>query len=64
MLDLEDVHVFDDGIVDEVHVPEDLTPGDYLLSWRWDCEESTQVAGACCPPVVVLGRYRQRLAGL
>ena len=25
-----------------VKVPH-LPPGDYVLGWRWDCEESTQV---------------------
>ncbi len=29
---------------DEVEVPSDLPAGKYLLSWRWDCEESTQVS--------------------
>ena len=24
-------------------VPASLPPGDYVLGWRWDCEESTQV---------------------
>ena len=31
------------SIVDRVAVPGDLEPGDYLLSWRWDCEQSSQV---------------------
>lgn len=30
-------------ISDHVFVPKDLTPGDYVLSWRWDCEETAQV---------------------
>eukprot|EP00966_Prymnesium_polylepis_P326944 7382820-Prymnesium_polylepis.2 len=27
------------GIVDKVRVPESLAPGDYVLSFRWDCEQ-------------------------
>jgi len=30
-------------VVDEVVVPDGLEPGDYLLSWRWDCEQTTQI---------------------
>lgn len=38
---------FDYNIVDHVQVPEDIEPGDYTLSWRWDCEESKQVWQTC-----------------
>ena len=24
-------------------IPEDITPGAYVVSWRWDCEETAQV---------------------
>ena len=34
-------------IVDVVRIPADLTPGAYVLGWRWDCEESTQVWASC-----------------
>jgi hypothetical protein len=34
-------------IVDKVQIPADLTPGDYVLGWRWDCEESHQVWMSC-----------------
>ena len=30
-------------VVDQVHIPADLKPRKYVLGWRWDCEESTQV---------------------
>jgi len=33
-------------IVDKVHVP-NLEPGAYVLSWRWDCEQSAQVWSNC-----------------
>eukprot|EP00660_Eupelagonema_oceanica_P019760 gene19760-biopygen44345 len=28
--------------MDRVAIPDNLEAGEYLLSWRWDCEESTQ----------------------
>ena len=34
-------------IVDTLRLPEDLAAGDYVLGWRWDCEESTQVWANC-----------------
>lgn len=41
----------DDGMVysilDRVHVPEAMAPGSYLLSWRWDCEQSHQIWQNC-----------------
>ena len=30
------------SVVDEVVVPPELEEGSYLLSWRWDCEQSHQ----------------------
>ena len=30
-----------------MRLPDNLETGDYLLSWRWDCEESTQVWENC-----------------
>ena len=30
-------------VVDMVRVPADLAPGAYVVQWRWDCEESSQV---------------------
>lgn len=30
-----------------MEVPNDLPSGDYLLSWRWDCEQSAQVWQNC-----------------
>jgi len=36
------------GLVsDMVLIPKDLKPGNYVLSWRWDCEETAQVWGNC-----------------
>ena len=30
------------SIVDSVVVPHDLAPGEYALSFRWDCEQTPQ----------------------
>ena len=36
-------NIWEWSILDAVEVPEDLEPGAYVLSWRWDCEQSAQV---------------------
>ncbi len=41
------------SIADYVRVPESLEQGRYLLSWRWDCEESTQVWQNCADIAVI-----------
>jgi hypothetical protein len=40
-------------IVDEVVIPATLAPGDWILGWRWDCEESTQVWASCADVTIV-----------
>ena len=35
------------NIMDQVRVPRRLSPGDYVLSWRWDAEELPQVWTNC-----------------
>lgn len=58
-----DPHVFTDplpganfheyAIEDELRVPTDLPPGEYVLGWRWDAEMTSQVrtrAGHSTPP--------------
>jgi len=35
------------SIIDHVVVPRDIEPGPYLLSWRWDCEQSKQIWQNC-----------------
>lgn len=32
---------------DRVVLPSSLAPGDYLLSWRWDCDTTPQVWQNC-----------------
>jgi len=39
-------------IVDTVRVPASLAPGAYVLQWRWDCEESSQVWLNCADVMV------------
>lgn len=41
------------NIVDKVQVPN--TPGDFVLSWRWDCEETAQVWTNCGDVKIVSG---------
>ena len=38
---------FDWVLVDQVQVPAELQPGNYILSFRWDCEQTPQVWSAC-----------------
>lgn len=35
------------SVVDQVKIPADIEPGEYLLSWRWDCEQSHQIWQNC-----------------
>lgn len=44
---------FQYSIVDEIKVPEYLEAGEYLLSWRWDAEQSPQVWQNCADVTLV-----------
>jgi len=44
--------VWDWGILDLVEIPKDIEAGEYLLGWRWDCEESTQVWENCADIII------------
>jgi hypothetical protein len=35
------------SVKDRIKVPTNIAPGNYTLSWRWDCEESPQVWTNC-----------------
>ena len=35
------------SIIDLVRIPKDLEAGDYVISFRWDCEQSYQVWNTC-----------------
>merc|ERR1712217_768133 len=39
-------------IVDTVRVPATLKPGPYVVQWRWDCEESSQIWLNCADVTV------------
>lgn len=41
------------NIVDTIHVPNDIASGEYVVSWRWDAEQTKQV-WAQCGDVIVL----------
>lgn len=38
---------FNFNLVDKIQVPQDLPAGEYLLSLRWDCEQTPQVWNGC-----------------
>merc|ERR1712048_323222 len=42
-------------IIDRVQIPENLPAGEYVLGWRWDCEESNQIWQSCSD-VTVMGK--------
>lgn len=42
-------------IVDRVQVPADLVPGAYVISFRYDCEQTSQVWNQCGDVVVTAG---------
>ena len=44
---------YDLKIVDTIHLPHELLAGDYVLGWRWDCEESTQIWSSCSDVTIV-----------
>lgn len=46
---------WDFSIMDHVIVPPSIQPGDYLLSWRWDCEQTRQVWQNCADVRIVAG---------
>ena len=41
------VEPFKFSVIDKVQIPEDLEAGDYVLSFRWDCEQTPQVWNSC-----------------
>ena len=41
------------GWKDLVQVPESLEPGDYILSFRWDCQQTPQIWQTCANVQVI-----------
>mmetsp|Transcript_30720 Transcript_30720/g.64674 ORF Transcript_30720/g.64674 Transcript_30720/m.64674 type:complete len:352 (+) Transcript_30720:2-1057(+) len=39
-------------ITDALRVPNDLPAGQYILGWRWDCEETAQIWASCSDVVI------------
>ena len=39
-------------VTDKLKVPAELPKGDYVLSWRWDCEQTPQVWNGCADVTV------------
>jgi len=46
------VERFSFNIIDKVQIPADLPTGDYLLSFRWDAEQTPQVWSMCSDVVI------------
>ena len=40
-------------ISDHVILPKNLAPGDYVLGWRWDCEETAQIWQNCADVTII-----------
>ena len=41
------------SMTDSLKVPSELAPGQYSLSWRWDCEQTPQVWNSCADITIV-----------
>lgn len=46
-------HDWNFSLMDRLRVPSDLPLGDYVLSWRWDCEQTPQVWSNCADISIV-----------
>jgi predicted carbohydrate-binding protein with CBM5 and CBM33 domain len=52
-------------IVDLVQIPTDLPLGDYVLSFRWDCEQTPQIWTNCADiEITESGTNRARREGM
>lgn len=41
------------SLIDRVVLPKDLSTGDWVLSWRWDCEGTNQIWANCADVTIV-----------
>lgn len=48
-----DRHYHTYAVEDTVDVPSDIPPGDYVLGYRWDCEQTSQVWSSCADITIV-----------
>merc|ERR1711970_834727 len=46
-VDDEDLDVEHGHVIDYIEVPPSLEPGDYVLSFRWDCQQTSQIWNVC-----------------
>jgi len=46
---------WDFSLVDKVRLPANLEAGDYVLSWRWDCEVNKQIFINCADVKITAG---------
>lgn len=46
-------------IFGKVKIPADLAPGDYVLSWRWDAEQTPQVWANCADVTVTASKQKE-----
>eukprot|EP00746_Dinoflagellata_sp_MGD_P021488 gnl/MRDRNA2_/MRDRNA2_150165_c0_seq1.p1 gnl/MRDRNA2_/MRDRNA2_150165_c0~~gnl/MRDRNA2_/MRDRNA2_150165_c0_seq1.p1 ORF type:complete len:462 (+),score=70.98 gnl/MRDRNA2_/MRDRNA2_150165_c0_seq1:63-1448(+) len=44
-------------IVDHLSIPATLPPGDYVLGWRWDCEQTAQIWSSCSDITITSQEY-------
>jgi len=49
----------DFSLVDRLTVPKSLAPGNYVLSWRWDCEVTAQTWLNCGDITIAAGEENQ-----
>ena len=53
-------NVLNFAIVDSLRIPSDLAPGPYVVSWRWDAEQTSQVCVCVCVCVFVVSYILDR----
>lgn len=51
---------FNVNFIDTVKIPSDLAPGNYVLSWRHDCEQSPQVWASCADIKITVPAHPQK----
>ena len=46
--------LFKFNIIDKLNIPTNLEPGHYVLSFRWDCEQTSQIWISCASISLVI----------
>mmetsp|Transcript_78799 Transcript_78799/g.123004 ORF Transcript_78799/g.123004 Transcript_78799/m.123004 type:complete len:154 (+) Transcript_78799:3-464(+) len=49
-------------ISDHVFIPSDLPAGEYVLGWRWDCEETAQIWQNCADVTITVSAEARRFS--